>query len=154
MSQSEKQGKQGRLGNIKTVIYGRTAIILLAFVAQLVVLALGYVQLRRYSIWFYVLFLIISAVAVLHIFNTRGNPDMKLSWMFLIAIFPIFGAIFYVTIIMQPGTKVMRNRLKNLADITKEHRSGMNSGRKVPIWDSFPIICIIGTTVRFIRTPR
>ena len=104
MSQSEKQGKQGRLGNIKTVIYGRTAIILLAFVAQLVVLALGYVQLRRYSIWFYVLFLIISAVAVLHIFNTRGNPDMKLSWMFLIAIFPIFGAIFYVTIIMQPGT--------------------------------------------------
>lgn len=94
MSQSEKQGKQGRLGNIKTVIYGRTAIILLAFVAQLVVLALGYVQLRRYSIWFYVLFLIISAVAVLHIFNTRGNPDMKLSWMFLIAIFPIFGAIF------------------------------------------------------------
>ena len=130
MSQSEKQGKQGRLGNIKTVIYGRTAIILLAFVAQLVVLALGYVQLRRYSIWFYVLFLIISAVAVLHIFNTRGNPDMKLSWMFLIAIFPIFGAIFYVTIIMQPGTKVMRNRLKNLADITKEHITGDKK-----VWD-------------------
>lgn len=109
------------LGNIKTIIYGRTVILLLAFLAQLLLLVVGYFKLRNYSFLFYGLFVIISAIAVLHIFNTRGNPDMKLSWMFPIAIFPIFGAIFYATIVLQPGTKVMYARLKNLSQQTKKY---------------------------------
>lgn len=116
-----KDGNKKKLGRVKTVIYGRTAMILLGFLAQLLLLIVGYVQLRRYSFLFYALFLAISAVAVLHIFNTRGNPDMKLSWMFPIAIFPVFGSIFYVTIIMQPGTKVMYSRLKGLAEYTRKY---------------------------------
>lgn len=118
---STKEGKKKKLGNIKTVIYGRTAIILLGFLAQLILLVVGYFKLRNYSFLFYGLFVLISAVAVLHIFNTRGNPDMKLSWMFPIAIFPIFGAIFYATIVTQPGTKVMYGRLKNLAQQTRKY---------------------------------
>lgn len=109
------------LGNIKTVIYGRTVIIMLAFLAQLLLLVLGYFLLRNYSFLFYAFFVAISAVTIIYIFNTRGNPDMKLSWMFPIAIFPVFGAIFYVTIIMQPGTKVMYNRLKGLAKYTEQY---------------------------------
>ena len=115
------EGKKKKLGNIKTIIYGRTVILLLGFLAQLALLVIGYYWLRRYSFWFYALFLTISAIAVLHIFNTRGNPDMKLSWMFPIAIFPIFGAVFYTTIVMQPGTKVMYSRLKSLSEQTKKY---------------------------------
>lgn len=114
-----KDEKKKKLGNIKTVIYGRTAIILLGFLAQLLFLAVSYIWLRNYSAWFYGLFLVIAAVTVLHIFNTRGNPDMKLSWMFPIAIFPVFGAIFYTAIALQPGTKVMYRRLKTLSQQTK-----------------------------------
>ena len=66
------------LGNIKTIIYGRTVILLLAFLAQLLLLVVGYFKLRNYSFLFYGLVVIISAIAVLHIFNTRGIPDMKL----------------------------------------------------------------------------
>ena len=110
-----------RLGAIKTVIYGRTAMILLGFLAQLVMLALGYVLLRNYSYLFYFLFLSISAVAVVYIFNAPDNPDTKLSWMLPIAIFPVFGAIFYVTIVIQPGTKVLYNRLMYQAEHTKKY---------------------------------
>lgn len=115
--------KKSKLGNIKTVIYGRTAMIILAFLVQLLLLVTGYIRLRNYSFLFYGLFSLISAVAVLHIFNAPGNPDMKLSWMFPIAIFPVFGAIFYTTIIMQPGTRVMHNRLKGLAKYTEQYVS-------------------------------
>lgn len=113
--------KKSKLGNIKTVIYGRTAMIMLGFLAQLLLLIIGYIQLRNYSFLFYGLFSLISAVAVLYIFNASGNPDMKLSWMFPIAIFPVFGAIFYTTIIMQPGTRVMHGRLKSLAKYTEQY---------------------------------
>lgn len=110
-----------RLGAIKTVIYGRTAMILLGFLAQLLMLGVGYILLRNYSYLFYFLFLSISAVAVVYIFNAPDNPDMKLSWMFPIAIFPVFGAIFYVTIVIQPGTKVLYSRLREQAEYTKKY---------------------------------
>lgn len=110
--------KKKKLGNIKTIIYGRTAILILGFGLQLAALAVGYFWLRNYSFLMYGVFLLISAIAVLHIFNARGIPDMKLSWMFPIAIFPIFGAIFYTAITIQPGTKVMYSRLKELKEQT------------------------------------
>lgn len=104
-----------RFGNLKTMIYGRTAAIILGFLAQLVLLVIAFYGLRGYSYLFYIFFVIISVVAVVHIFNAAGNPDMKLSWMFPIAIFPIFGAIFYTVIILQPGTKNLYGRLQKLS---------------------------------------
>lgn len=108
-------------GEIKTVIYGRTAMILLGFLAQLVMLVVGYFLLRNYSYLFYGLFLTISVIVVVYIFNAPGNPDMKLAWMFPIAIFPVFGAVFYLTISFQPGIKKMYDRLQILAENTKEY---------------------------------
>ena len=115
-----KRDREKRV-NIKNVIYGRTAMTLLGFLIQLALLMVGYVLLRSYSFWFYGIFLIISAAAVVYIYNQAGNPDMKLSWMFLIALFPVFGAIFYTTIISQPGVKVMYRKLCKLSRYTQEH---------------------------------
>ena len=109
------------LGGIKTVIYGRTAMILLGFLSQLILLGVGYILLRNYSYIFYIVFLSISAIAVVYIFNAPGNPDLKLSWMLPIAIFPVFGAIFYVTIVSQPGTKVLYTRLLEQAEYTRKY---------------------------------
>lgn len=117
---STQDKSKSKLGNIKSIIYGRTVVILLGFIVQFSLLAVGYFLLRRYSFLFYGLFLLISAITILYLFNTRGNPDMKLSWMFFIALFPAFGAILYTTIAMQPGTKVMYGRLKNLAKQTRQ----------------------------------
>lgn len=119
MSTGERKNR--RFGRIKTVIYGRTAMIMVGFLAQLLLLALGYALLRNYSFWFYVLFLAIGVSTVIYIYNAAGNPDMKLSWMLPIAVFPIFGAIFYLTIIMQPGTKVLYARLKSLGENTEKY---------------------------------
>lgn len=117
----KQRKKKKSIGIVKTVIFGRTAMILLGFLAQLAVLALGYIRLKDYSFLFFVLFASISVIAVLHIFNTGGNPDMKLSWMFPIVLFPVFGAVFYTTIIMQPGLKVMYQRLLKQFERTREH---------------------------------
>lgn len=116
-----KSTRQKRLGRIKTIIYGRTAMILLGFLMQLLLLIIGYTQLRNYSYLFYAVFLSIGGASVLYIYNMRGNPDMKLAWMLPLSVFPVFGAIFFTTIIMQPGITVMYNRLKKLSQYTKEY---------------------------------
>ena len=66
------------ISRIKKVIYGRTVMILLGFLAQLILLGVGYILLRNYSFLFYIFFLSIGAVAVVYIFNAPGNPDLKL----------------------------------------------------------------------------
>ena len=109
------------LGKLKTVIYGRFAMILLGFLAQLILLTVGYILLRNYSYLFYGLFLAVSAIVVIYIYNAPGNPDLKLSWMLPIAIFPVFGAIFYMTIVMQPGTTVLYERLTELSGHTRKY---------------------------------
>lgn len=119
MSTGEKSGR--RFESIKTVIYGRTAVILLGFLAQLILLAAGYYLLQNYSFLFYGFFLCISAAALVYIFNTPGNPDMKLTWMLPIAIFPVFGAVFYLTITFQPGIQVMYGRLRSLGEYTRKY---------------------------------
>lgn len=119
MSMGEMKG--AKFGNIKKVIYGRTVMILAGFLAQLVSLAVGYVLLRNYNGLFYALFLGASACAVIYIYNAAGNPDMKLAWMFPIAIFPVFGAVFYWTIIMEPGTQALYGRLQRLSENTRKY---------------------------------
>ncbi len=119
MSVGEKRSI--RFGNIKRVIYGRTAMIMVGFLAQLAAIVVGYILLRNYSYLFYGLFMVVSACAVIYIYNEPGNPDMKLAWMFPIAIVPVFGAIFYWTIVLQPGTKVLYGRLKRLSENTRQY---------------------------------
>jgi len=119
MDQVER--KRMRFGKVKKVIYGRTAMILLGFVAQFSLLAVAYYWLRNYSGLFYILFLIASISTIIYIFNVRGNPDMKLSWMFPIALFPVFGAIFYTTIVSQPGTKVMYKKLQDFSRVISRY---------------------------------
>ena len=101
MSTSEKESM--KFGRIKTAIYGRTIMILMGFLAQLILLMVGYSWLSSYSFWFYALFLAISVIVLLYMYNAGGNPDMRLSWMLPIAFFPVFGSVFYLTIVSQPG---------------------------------------------------
>jgi len=95
--------------------------IALGFIAQLMLVMVGYYWLSNYSFWFYALFLAVSIGVLLYMFNAGGNPDMRLPWMLLIAFFPVFGAIFYATIVSQPGTKVIYERLKRLAENTRQY---------------------------------
>ncbi|MCQ2539470.1 MAG: cardiolipin synthase [Acetatifactor sp.] len=116
----EEEGWRKGLGNLQMIIYGRTFVLVLGFLLQLLFLIEGYVVLRNYSLVFYAIFVLIGVIAILYIYNHRGNPDMKLAWMFPIAVFPIFGAVFYMTILFQPGSKILKRRLSGLSEKTEK----------------------------------
>lgn len=100
----EEWKKKGIRG-VKTIIYGRTLFVVLAFLIQFAFLAFGLVWLKRYSLIIYGLFLILGTIVVIHLFTGRETPEFKLVWMLPVVIFPVFGALFYLFIIMQPGAK-------------------------------------------------
>ncbi len=117
---NEENGRKN-IRKIRTLIYGRTLIVFLAFVIQFIWVYVGYLWLREYSYIVYGLLATISAAVLIHLFNTKGTPDLKLVWMLPIAVFPVFGALFYLYITMQPGTQMLQKRLEILSAATAKH---------------------------------
>ncbi len=115
---------------VKSIIYGRTLFVVLAFLVQFALMIATYIYLRDYSLVVYAVFVILGILVVLHLFNGRENPDFKLVWMLPILIFPVFGAIFYLYIITQPGTKLIKKRLEKLTLETESYVKQEESVKK------------------------
>lgn len=119
MTLGEMKGKGVK--GVKTIIYGRTLFVVLAFLVQFALMIATYIYLRDYSLVVYAAFVILGAFVLLHLFNGRENPDFKLVWMLPILLFPVFGAMLYLYIITQPGTKIIKRRMEKLAKETEKY---------------------------------
>jgi cardiolipin synthase len=106
---------------IKGIIFGRTVIVVLAILLQLFALFGAFLWLRDDVFYVYGGFTLIGFAVILHIVNKRGNPDFKLVWMIPVLVFPVFGALFYIYMELQPGTKLMYKRLRSLSVYTREY---------------------------------
>ena len=115
------QWKEKGIKSIKTVIFGRTLIVIGAFLIQFALLISCFLWMREYSLMVYTGFSILGMAVILHIFNSRGNPDFKLVWMLPILLFPVFGALFYLYISFQPGTGYIYRRLTMLGHQSKKY---------------------------------
>lgn len=106
---------------IKGIIFGRTIVVILAILLQLFALFAAFLWLRDDVFYVYGGFTVIGFAVLLHIVNKRGNPDFKLVWMIPVLIVPVFGALFYIYMELQPGTKLMYRRLRLLSASTREY---------------------------------
>lgn len=63
---------------------------------QIAVLAVGYVWLDGYSKYFMSASVILKLTLIIHEINRDDEPSFKLTWVIIISIIPIFGALFYL----------------------------------------------------------
>lgn len=113
--------KEKGIKRVKTIIYGRTLFVILAFLIQFAMLISLYLWLRDYSLIAYGVFVVLGILVVLHLFNSRANPDFKVVWMLPMLVFPIFGALLYFYVLTQPGTRLLRKRLQVLSERTEKY---------------------------------
>ena len=157
---SVERGKRGVL----KVIFGRTAIIIALLLVQLLVLLVAFQYLRQYidMVYFYAIYQVFMAVLVIWIINQQGNPAFKLAWIVPILVLPVSGALFYVFIKLQLGSRMLNKRLYKLAEETKgysrqdeetmlrledEHRQVVGLARYLSEGASFPVYQ--NTTVKY-----
>lgn len=62
---------------------------------------------------------VISILVVFFIFNKKDKPAYKLSWVFLILVFPVFGGLFYLLFYFQSTTKKAKRQLESIVRETK-----------------------------------
>ena len=107
---SVKKAKKG----IAKVIFSRAFVLVALLLIQLVAFVLAITYLKDYASFVYGSFLLIELFSIIYIINSDSDPDFKTTWILLILVLPIFGAVFYVFVKTQLGTRVLKKRLKDV----------------------------------------
>ena len=116
-SQAIEKGKKRLFG----VIYGRTAVIIILLLLQILMLFLAYQYLQDKGMFLNAILRVFAVVLVIHIINCRENPAFMISWIILILGWPVFGTLLYVFVALQPGTKWINKHLQNMHIETRHY---------------------------------
>ncbi len=90
----EELVQKGKYG-LRRAIFGRTGLILLLFLLQAGLLVTVMVRFRDWQTHVVGGSAVLTIVAVLVVLNSGLDPTAKLTWMVVMAVFPVFGALFY-----------------------------------------------------------
>lgn len=77
-------------------LFSRTVVITSLIMLQILILIWSIVSLSDKFIYAYIFFMIISAVMVIWIVNQSMDPTLKIPWIIVIMLLPIFGGLFYL----------------------------------------------------------
>lgn len=80
---------------LSKLLFSRMVIVGLLIVLQAVILIVAIWKLSEYKIYFQILSILISILAILHIINKDEEPGFKVSWCILILLLPIMGGVLY-----------------------------------------------------------
>ena len=96
------------------VVFSRTGIILLLLLLQFGFMIESFRYLEAYLPYIYGALMILEAMVVIHVINTKGNPAFKMTWILCIMAFPAVGTLFYIYVELQVGTRWVGEKLKTL----------------------------------------
>lgn len=94
------------------IIFGRTAFVLLFMGIQIGILVGAFRLLEDYVPLIYGVSLLLSAVAIIYIFNEPISSSFKLAWIVPVLVIPVFGVLFYILVQIQFQTKLLAKRIK------------------------------------------
>ncbi len=112
-----EQAKE-KYGGAMRVIFGRTGLMIVAVIIQIFILLAVFHWLSDKLAFVFGGFSILSIAVVLYIVNRNENPAYQLSWVILVLLFPVFGALLYIFIRLQMGVRRMALRMSSMQKVT------------------------------------
>ena len=74
-----------------------------------------------YSQYITAAFKILSILVVIYIMNRSDNPSVKLGWIVVILLFPLFGGLLYLTIGGKQPISYLRRKLEPMIEESARH---------------------------------
>lgn len=105
--------------NIMRIVFGRTGIIVLLLLLQVVLLATTFKFLRT-LVPYAITTLSFTLFMLIYIINSDHGTNVKLSWIILIVLVPGFGGLFYIFIQADVGHRAIKKRFKLIVEETRK----------------------------------
>ena len=107
-----------RKGLLK-ILFGRTTIVVLLLLLQIVILFITFNCLADYTVYVYGTFTLLSGAVLIYIINDNQNASFKMAWIIPVLVIPIFGTLLYLFMKLQFGTKLIKQNMKDTGKIIK-----------------------------------
>lgn len=102
------------------LFFNRVTISVLLLLIQLSWGLLFIYKFSRYSTEISLLFILLSIVMFLWIVISKDNPVIKIAWITLIGLVPVFGSLFYLIASNKKPTRKLRKSIENNENILRE----------------------------------
>ncbi|MCM1334862.1 MAG: cardiolipin synthase [Bacteroides sp.] len=111
-----KRGRQG----IFHAIFSRFGLVLILLILQFLILFEVFLWFGNLLPHFYGGSVLFSAVVVLFLLNGRENPSVKITWLVVIMLMPVFGVLLYCYTKSDIGHRALKDRLNRIYSETRE----------------------------------
>ena len=111
---TSKSAKERAKTKVFGAVYSHTAIILLLILLQIGIMVLTFTYLGNYSTYMNGVMSLLSFITAIYIFNEKGNPAFKMTWILFVFLVPVVGVGFYLFTKAGIGTKYLGARLEKL----------------------------------------
>lgn len=112
------------------IVFSRTMIMLLMMLVQAGFLLAGFAWLDKYINYLWGSFSALTAVVVVYLVNKHDIPEFKIAWLITICVFPVFGALFYVYVDRNFGSRGLKKMLNGVIEDTREYMHTKEKVRK------------------------
>ncbi|MGN0132990.1 MAG: cardiolipin synthase [Lachnospiraceae bacterium] len=113
--------KNKGLNALVSLIFSRIMLTVVILILQIVLLVWIFNLLGTYTKWVLYALNILAAVFVVIIINSDENPAFKLTWMLPLCVVPVFGAVLYLFIQVNPVRVGAKQRLHKRIAETSEY---------------------------------
>jgi len=110
-----KKGKKG----LFSIVFSRFWIMSILIILQFVVLFVAVFQYGEYRQHYDIVKNIFVALMVLYVLNCEMNSNAKITWLVLVMLFPVFGALLFWFTQLEIGHRMQKARLEYLIRSTK-----------------------------------
>ena len=110
--------KKGQKGIVR-VIFSRLGLILVLLAVQVLVLFSVFQWFEEFLPHIYGGTVLFTIGMVLYLLNSRLDPTAKLSWLVVIMLLPVFGALLFLYIQSDVGHRALKKRIQQLTEETR-----------------------------------
>ena len=111
-----KKSKKG----LSRIVFSRLGLIILLLAVQVGVIVLILSWFGEYAAHFYGLIFLFSLVMGLGMINSKSDPTSKMTWLYLMSVTPILGALFYWFVKSDLGHRTLKNKVNSIIDRTED----------------------------------
>ena len=111
-----KKGKKG----IARILFSRIGLFLTLMLLQILFLVGLYYWFRELRPHLYSAMMLFAVIMVLYLLNSRRDPTAKITWLVLLMLFPVSGALLYFYVQQDIGHRALKNRFGQMVAMTKD----------------------------------
>ncbi len=106
--------------NLATILFSRLGLIVVLLLVQFGLLAAAFLWFENLLPHFLGGSALFTVFMVIVLLNSDSDPTAKISWLIVIMILPVFGALLYWYTKSDLGHRLLKSRLKTVSDSTRE----------------------------------